>query len=179
MTGDGERMMAVDQNTTDAVEQGASTSALPEPVRISQVIAFHLGEQRYALPIERVQEIQQLVAFSEMPASDDSVVGMINLRGRVIPALDLRLLVGLEAVEYGLKTPMIICRVDDAAVALLVDEVEDVLTLSEDRVSAPPKMHQLASRMLGVGHIGTELVFVLDVDRLIDPANLPGIGGDE
>ena len=179
MTGDDERMMTVDENIPSTAGQGAPSGAAPEPTRISQVIAFHLGEQRYALPIERVQEIQQLVAFSEMPASDDSVVGMINLRGRVIPALDLRLLVGLDVIEYGLKTPMIICRVEDTAVALLVDEVEDVLTLSEDRVSAPPKMHQLASRMLGVGHIGTELVFVLDVDRLIDPAKLPGIGGDE
>jgi purine-binding chemotaxis protein CheW len=107
------------------------------------------------------------------------VVGMVNLRGRVIPALDMRRLVGLDPVEYGLKTPMIICRLEEAAVALIVDEVEDVITLSQERISPPPKLHRLASRMLGVCHIGTELVFLLDVDRLLEPVELPDAEVDE
>jgi purine-binding chemotaxis protein CheW len=114
-----------------------------------------------------------------MPAGDDAVVGMINLRGRVIPALDLRRLVGLDEIEYGLKTPMIICRVDNGAVALIVDMVEDVLTVPDDRLSPPPRLHQLASRMIGVCHFGTELVFLLDVDRLIEPVDLPEPEGEQ
>lgn len=146
-------------------------------VAIDQMVAFHLGDQRYALPIGSVQEIQQIVAFAQAPASSHAVVGMLNLRGQVIPAIDLRTLIGMPKEEYRLDTPMVICRTGDHLVALVVDEVEDVLDLPRHMLAPPPKLHSLSDRMIGVVHLDTELVFLLDVDLLVGPLGLDGAGG--
>jgi purine-binding chemotaxis protein CheW len=138
-----------------------------ECLLLEQVVVFYLGGQRYALPIERVQEIQQIVEFSEVPGGGTGVVGMVNLRGHVIPAIDLRQLVGLERQEYTLETPMVICRMDGRLVALVVDEVEDVLGLPAGCVQDAPAAHALSSRMVGVARLDDGLVYVLDLDRLM------------
>jgi purine-binding chemotaxis protein CheW len=134
---------------------------------VERVVAFFLGGQRYALPIERVREIQQIVAFSEVPAGGTGVVGMVNLRGQVIPAVDLRRLVGMEPKEYTLETPMVITDVDGDPVALLVDEVQDVFELPSGCMQDAPPLHQLSSKMIGVARLDDGLVYVLDIDRLL------------
>lgn len=134
---------------------------------VEQVVAFHLAGQRYALPIERVQEIQHIVAFSEVPSGGAAVVGMVNLRGTVIPAVDLRVLVGLDTTEYTLETPMIICHAGGDLVALLVDAVEDVIELPQGCLQDAPGMHALSSKMLGVARLESGLVYVLDLDLLL------------
>jgi purine-binding chemotaxis protein CheW len=147
-----EDLVAEDVGTCDVVER---------------VVAFFLGGQRYALPIERVREIQQIVAFSEVPAGGQGIVGMVNLRGQVIPAVDLRRLVGMEPKEYTLETPMVITDVNNDAVALLVDEVQDVFELPVGCMQDAPALHQLSSKMIGVARLDDGLVYVLDIDRLL------------
>lgn len=143
---------------------------------VDQMIAFHLSGQRYGLPIDSVQEIQQIVTFSQQNGSG-AVVGMVNLRGEVIPAIDMRALLGLEHLEYNVNTPMIICRSHQGLVALVVDEVEDVITLPVDCIAVPPKLHNLSDRMIGVCRLGTDLVYLLDVERLVSPLGLSSGGG--
>lgn len=132
-----------------------------------QVVVFYMGGQRYAVPIERVQEIQQIVAFSEVPSGGSGVVGMVNLRGHVIPAVDLRQLVGMPREEYSLETPMIICRLGGQLVALVVDEVQDVIELPPGCLQAAPPMHALSSKMIGVARLSDGLVYVLDLDLVL------------
>lgn len=139
---------------------------------VDQMVTFHLAGQRYGLPIAKVQEIQQIVAFTGVPSAGSAVIGMINLRGQVIPAIDLRALFGLPHLDYHLDTPMVICRVEGHMVALVVDEVEDVINLPEGCMSPPPGMHALASKMIGVCRLEAQLVFLLDVDRLVAPVDL-------
>jgi purine-binding chemotaxis protein CheW len=134
---------------------------------VARVIAFFLGGQRYALPIERVREIQQIVAFSEVPSGKAGVVGMVNLRGQVIPAVDMRRLVGLDPNEYTLETPMVIAEVRGDVLALIVDEVQDVFELPEDCLQAAPALHELSANMIGIACLSDGLIYVLDIDRLI------------
>jgi purine-binding chemotaxis protein CheW len=134
---------------------------------IGRVVGFVLAGQRYALPIERVREIQQIVALSEVPGQANGVIGMVNLRGHVIPAVDMRRLVGLEAREYTLQTPMVISEIHGQLIALLVDEVLDVFELPADSLQEAPALHQLSGSMLGVARLGDGLVYVLDPDRLV------------
>ena len=141
-------------------------------IPFDRIVAFHLGGQRYAVPIDAVQEIQQIVAFSEVPASGGAVVGMVNLRGTVIPALDARTLIGLEPEEFHVDTPMIICRTRGQLVALIVDRVEDVLSVPPDCLQAPPSMHDLASRLIGVCHLDDDLVYVFDIESLVAPVDV-------
>lgn len=148
-----------------AAEAAVDDSGVPE--YFERAVAFFLGGQRYALPIERVQEIQQIVAFSEVPSGGGGVVGMINLRGHVIPAIDLRMLVGLPADEYTLETPMIICRVGGQLAALVVDEVQDVLEMPPGCLQAAPPMHALSSKMIGVARLDDGLLYVLELEALL------------
>lgn len=156
----------------DIKETTVETETAEVGARIEQMVTFHLAGQRYGLPIAKVQEIQQIVAFTGVPSVGSAVIGMINLRGQVIPAIDLRALFGLPHLEYHLDTPMVICRVDGHMVALVVDEVEDVIDLPEGCMSPPPGMHALASKMIGVCRLEAQLVFLLDVDRLVAPVDL-------
>lgn len=159
-------------------EEASFDEDAPSAVSIvQQMVAFHLGGQRYALPIRGVQEIQQIVALSEAHGGSSAVIGMVNLRGSVIPAIDMRILLGLEKQEYRLDTPMIICRIEDGFVALVVDDVEDVIDVPDGSLSAPPKLHALSDRMIGVCHLDTDLVFLLSVEKLVAPLGLDTVGG--
>jgi len=137
---------------------------------VDQVVAFFLGGQRYALPIEKVQEIQQIVALSEVPEIDEAVVGMVNLRGEVIPVVDGRRLIGLPPEPYTLETPMVICRYRGKLVALVVDEVQDVLDLPEGCLQDAPALHALSARMMGVARLPDGLAYLFDLEKLLAPA---------
>ncbi len=145
----------------------SEVAAQADTGEIERVVAFHLSGQRYALPIGRVREIQQIVALSDVPEGVNGVVGMVNLRGQVIPAVDMRRLVGLEVREYTLETPMVITEIHGRVVALLVDEVEDVLEVPEGAMQEAPPLHQLSGSMIGVVRLADGLVYVLDPDRLV------------
>jgi purine-binding chemotaxis protein CheW len=159
--------MAHDVNITDAPSEVDQPDTAPTCSIIERVVAFHLGGQRYALPLERVREIQQIVAFSEVPSGGIGVVGMVNLRGQVIPAVDMRRLVGLEVREYTLETPMIIAEVHTELVAMIVDEVQDVFELPPDCLQDAPALHQLAAKMIGVARFDDGLIYILDLDKLL------------
>jgi purine-binding chemotaxis protein CheW len=158
--------MADEESTNDR----ASSDAVEVCDYVERAVAFFLGGQRYALPIDRVQEIQQIVAFSEVPGGGSGVVGMVNLRGHVIPAVDLRRIVGLQPEEYTLETPMIICRIKGQLVALVVDEVQDVMQLPDGCLQAAPPMHALSSKMIGVARLPDGLIYLLDLDLLLEQA---------
>jgi purine-binding chemotaxis protein CheW len=148
----------------------ATGGAVPQ---VREMVVFRLGNQRYALPIEAVQEIQQLVAMSDVPESVQGVIGMVNLRGEVIPAVDLRLMLGMKAEPYELQTPMVIARLSGSLVALVVDEVDDVLQIPAGGLQEPDELLELAERLLGVCQLEGGLVFLLDPDRLVVKAPQP------
>lgn len=148
----------------DTIDEAEPTDS---DAHVERVVAFFLGGQRYALPLDRVHEIQQIVAFSETSDDLSSVVGMVNLRGSVIPAVDMRVLVGLEPQAYTLETPMIITETYRQIVALIVDEVQDVLELPEGCLQDTPPLHALASKMIGVCRMPDGLMNLLDIDLLL------------
>jgi purine-binding chemotaxis protein CheW len=134
---------------------------------MAQAVTFTLGDQLYALPIEVVQEIQQIVELLPLPDSTPWLVGLIDMRGTVVPAIDLRSLVGLPAAEYALETPMVFCHAGAHLVALIVDGVEDVVDLPEGCIQPPSALYSLADRMIGVARLGSGLVPILDIERLV------------
>jgi purine-binding chemotaxis protein CheW len=156
-----------------AVDDPAAGTA--PPVGVDRVVVFTMDSQRYALPIDVVQEIQQIVLLSELPDASPAVAGVINLRGQVVPALDLRKLVGVPSKDYDLQTPMIFARTSQGVVALIADAVEDVVDVPPGSVQAPSKVYQLADKLLGVCRLGDTLVFIFDIDALV-PADAATAG---
>lgn len=154
----------------------APGSALDDPgvIRVEQVVLFRLGEQLFALPITSVQEIQQIVEFTPVPDGSPALVGMIDLRGGVVPAIDFRALVGMPMRDYSLETPMIFFRTKGRLVALLVDSVDDVVFLPEGCIQSPSNLYDLADRMLGICKLPEGLTIILDPDRIVPDAALAG-----
>lgn len=135
-----------------------------------RVLVFRVADQHYALPIDRVQEVQRICAFAA-DGFGGSVVGMVDLRGSVIAAIDLHALLGLGPGELTLDTQMVIFAGDGDLVALLVDKVEDVVVLPEGPLRSAPKRHALAAKTLGVMGSGDELVLLLDMASLLADAD--------
>ncbi|MBN1193257.1 MAG: chemotaxis protein CheW [Coriobacteriia bacterium] len=148
---------------------------------VGRAVTFRLDDQLYGFPIEVVQEIQQLVELTPLPDAAPALVGLVDLRGLVVPAVDLRVLVGMEPRPFTLETPMVFCRVRDHLVCLIVDSVEDVMELPCEGLQPPSGLYSLADRMLGVCRLPQGLLLVLDVERLVPESALAATvdsGGD-
>lgn len=156
------------------------TPAIP---RVDRIVVFRLEDQRYAVPVDHVQEIQQIVEPTKIPDASRALLGMVDLRGRVLPVIDLRALLGMPEAEFDLQTPMIIARTGGQLVALVVDEVDDVVDVPEGCTQTPSGIYDLADRMLGVCRLGEGLVFVLDVETLVPESDVAAVrsllGGGE
>lgn len=145
---------------------------------VDRVVVFSLDGQRYALPIESVQEIQQVVEFVPVPDAHPALLGMVDVRGIVTPAVDLGVLLGLSRRAIRLETPMLLFLCEGHLVAAVVDEVDDVFEVPPASLQAPSELYSLKDKMIGVCKIGDELVIVLDPDRLV-PSSISGSQGDE
>ncbi len=139
-----------------------------------QQLTFELAGELFAMPILSVQEIRGWEKVSKTPQSPDSILGVMNLRGSVVPVLDLRRQLGIERCEITSTAVVIVVRVlndegTPVTVGCLVDAVSDVVNLAPDEMRAPPALcgnldtHYLS----GVGISGDRLVMMLDLTRLI------------
>jgi purine-binding chemotaxis protein CheW len=173
--------------TSDADVVGLDT---PTPVaevpavarEIGRILTFRLDDQYFGLPIENVQEIQQIVELMPLPDAPPALVGLLDVRGTVVPAIDLRILVGMERRDYRLETPMVFCNVHGRVVCLIVDAVEDVVEVPPDTLQAPSKLYSLAEKMIGVCRLPHGLVMIFDPERLVPDSALlaaEGAGGDQ
>ena len=134
----------------------------------SQCMSFRLGGQAYAVDILLVQELRRYSEPTSLPDVPAYLSGVINLRGAVVPVLDLRVRFNLEA-KLDRLTVIIVVAVRGKNVGLVVDEVTSVLKLSPDSVRPAPTMARRvdASFILGLVPNGDALVTLLDVDRLV------------
>lgn len=152
--------------TLETPENAAKKAASSEH-EFDRIVTFRLDDEHYGLPIDEVQEIQQIVEFHEIARGGDGVLGTVNLRGEVLPVLDLAAWLGLPPVERDLETPMIIVHTSQVRAALVVQAVDDVVGLDGAPVQQSPGLHPLSTVMHGVACIDRELVHLVDADRLL------------
>jgi purine-binding chemotaxis protein CheW len=137
------------------------------------LIAFRLGDQTYALPIEPIVRIIEMVTITPIPQLSKTVEGVINVQGKAVPVINLRRQFGLPQVPFGLRTPIIVVQVDEHKFGLVVDEVIDVLSLAAEQVvrvvDIMPDGVDSASILEGLVHIQNDTVLVLDVEHLLAP----------
>lgn len=132
-------------------------------------LTFYLGEELYGFAIENIIEIvgiQQITVVPDMPAF---VKGVINLRGKVIPVLDVRLRFGMEEREYDDRTCIMVSRVEDMEIGLIVDSVDEVKDIDDSLISSAPEVSTVGSSRFisGIAHVGESIVVVLDVEKLL------------
>jgi purine-binding chemotaxis protein CheW len=134
-----------------------------------QCLSFTLAEQEYGIEILRVQEIRGYSAITPIPNTPPHIKGVINLRGAVVPVVDLRLKFSMPPMEYSKFTVIILVAVTGKTVGLVVDAVSDVLTMAESDIQPPPDLGATvdARFLRGMATLGDRLVAVLELDRLL------------
>lgn len=142
-------------------------------------LTFSLGEEEYGLEILKVQEINGMMPITRVPRTPEWVRGVINLRGRVIPVVDLRLKFGLEATEDTERTCIIVVQLDrddlTLVMGIVVDAVSEVLNLVDDQIEQAPNFGSDAAAqfIIGVGKIaGQGFVLLLDIDAVLGSDDL-------
>lgn len=141
-------------------------------------LTFRLADEEYGLEILKVQEIIQLQTITRVPRTPGYVRGVINLRGKVIPVVDLRLKFGLEGAEDTDRTCIIVVQIrqGDSVVimGIIIDEVREVLDIAGDNIEdAPDFGSQIDTEfILGMGKIGQSVKILLDIDRVLSSAEL-------
>jgi purine-binding chemotaxis protein CheW len=134
-----------------------------------EFLTFRLGVEDYAIDILQVQEIRVLEAVTKLPATPAYMIGVINLRGLIAPVIDLRIKFGRDEVEYGPFTVLIVLRVADRLVAVVVDAVADVVTLSQEQIKPAPDFSAAINveYVVGLAAQGDHMLILLDIERLI------------
>ncbi len=139
-----------------------------------QFLSFFLAGEEYGVDILRVQEIKCWDSATEIPNSPDYLKGVINLRGIIVPVVDLRLRFGLKEIDYTETTVVIVLRVENAdkerTIGFIVDAVSDVYSIESDLLQAPPEMGDAIDLdfVRGLTAINDNMVVLLDIDHLVD-----------
>jgi purine-binding chemotaxis protein CheW len=159
---------------TDVMEAG--TAAQAPSALAGKYLTFALAGEEYGLPVMKVREIIKILNITVVPHSPDFVKGVINLRGKVIPVVDLRLKFGFPSQDYGERTCIIVIEVALQAskimMGVVVDAVSEVLTITAAEIEATPEFgeHVDTSFMVGVAKIKGRVKFLLDLDRIFGGA---------
>lgn len=133
-----------------------------------QLVVFNLGQEEYGLPITKVQEINRLAPITKLPQAPSFMEGVINLRGRVIPVIDLRKRFQLTIGDYTDDTRVIIVEVSGQTVGIIVDAVTEVIRLSSSSIEPPPPAFILDAQYIhGVGKFDDRLLILLDMDKIL------------
>ncbi len=140
-----------------------------QDAELLQLVTFSIGEEEFGVDILKVQEIIRTMEITKVPRAPDFVEGVINLRGKVIPILDLRKRFGLMSREHDKHTRIIVIEINNMIVGFVVDSVSEVLRIPASTVEPPPPVVAgLESEYIsGVGKLEDRLLILLDLDRLL------------
>lgn len=134
-----------------------------------EIVSFTIGEQSFCIEIDHVLEIRGWTQTTVLPHSPDYVIGMMNLRGTVLPVVDLSLRLGLGKTDPQLRHVIIIAQIGEKTSGLLVDSVSDILTVSDSEMQATPDVasEKTAAFIRGVYTIEDTLVRAVDIHQLL------------
>ena len=155
-----------------------STSTITET---TQYLSFKLGEEIFAVDVAKVREILDVTAITKVPQTPEYMRGVINLRGSVVPVMDMRLKFGLPATERTVNTCIIVMEVthdgETMVLGSLADSVQEVLELEPDQIEPPPRIgtHLRTDFIKGMGKYNDLFIIILDVDRVFNTGDLDTI----
>ena len=143
-----------------------------------QFLTFVLGSEEYAIDILRVQEIRGYSAITAIPNTPAYIKGVMNLRGAVVPVVDLRAKFGMPATEYNKFTVIIVVMLGTRVTGLVVDAVSDVLNINRSDIEPPPELDTTVdlSCITGLAKAGPKLILLLDIERVVAAAEVVALG---
>ena len=139
-----------------------------------EVLAFTLGDEEYGLDIQKVQELRGYDAVTRIANAPAFVKGVVNLRGIIVPIIDMRIKLNLGAPTYDQFTVVIILNLGGRVVGMVVDSVSDVITLAPAQIKQAPEMGAAVESdyLIGLGTIDDRMLILVDVIKLMSSAEL-------
>ncbi|MGO4551374.1 chemotaxis protein CheW [Lysobacter sp. 2RAF19] len=151
----------------------ATTSAAPNPAE--EFLTFALGGEEYGVDILKVQEIRGCDTATRLPDAPDYIKGVVNLRGVIVPVVDMRVKFRLPDAQYTAQTVMIVLNIAERVVGIVVDRVSDVVRMSPDQLRAVPELGGAGidrQFVTGIGTLDDRMLILLDIERLMTSAEM-------
>ena len=139
-----------------------------------QVVGFRIGRETFGLPISMVREIIRVPDITAVPNAPDYIEGVINLRGRIIPVVDLRKRFGEKSFEANKKNRVVVVELETRAIGLIVNSASEVLRISPSEIEQPHNVFHEGELdyITGVGKLKGRLVMLLDLNRVLERGEL-------
>ncbi|NWF90412.1 MAG: purine-binding chemotaxis protein CheW [Ignavibacteriaceae bacterium] len=134
-----------------------------------QLVSFKIGEEEFGVDILSVQEINRMSQITKVPNTPDFIEGVINLRGRIVPVIDLRVKLGMTRKEHGKDTRIVVVELKGKTMGFIVDEVNEVLRISKDITEAPPDIvgGVNSEYITSIGKLDDRLLILLDLEKIL------------
>jgi len=154
-------------------EKPRTTQAL-DADEVTEYLAFTLGREEYGLNILRVQEIRGYEPATRIANAPAFIKGVVNLRGTIIPVIDMRIKLGLGDATYDPLTVVIILNISGRIVGIVVDSVSDVTTLKSHQLRPAPEVGSALDNeyLIGLGDLGERMLILVDIDKLMTSADM-------
>lgn len=142
---------------------------MEEDTQKGRYLTFSLGKESYGIEIKYVTEIIGIQTITEVPELPEYVKGIINLRGKIIPVIDMRLRFKKEPIDYNDRTCVIVVDINEISVGLIVDSVSEVLTIGDENINDPPQLNKGSSNryIKNIGKVGESVKLLLDCEKLL------------
>ena len=139
-----------------------------------EFLTFRLGGEEYGIDILRVQEIRSYEPPTRIANAPGFIKGVVNLRGVIVPIIDLRLKLGCDSAEYNAFTVVIVLNVKGRVVGAVVDSVSDVLELTSEHIKPAPELNSNVdgSFITGIGSVGDRMLILMDIEGLMSSADM-------
>ena len=140
----------------------------------AEFLTFRLGGEEYGIDILRVQEIRSYEEPTRIANAPHFIKGVVNLRGVIVPVVDLRIKLGCDKVEYNGFTVVIVLNVHGRVVGAVVDSVSDVLELAGDLIKPAPEMNAMVDTtfVTGIASVGERMLILMDIEALMSSADM-------
>ena len=162
-----------------STQSGASTATRTAAVgaaatSLREFLAFKLGAEEYGIDILRVQEIRSYENPTRIANAPDFIKGVVNLRGVIVPIVDMRLKFNLEQASYDSFTVVIVLNIGARVVGMVVDAVSDVITLSPEQLRPVPEFNSAiaSDHLLAIGTVQDRMLILVDIDKLMTSAEM-------
>jgi purine-binding chemotaxis protein CheW len=165
-------------NQTYVAASNAMANSTPNSgsleLALREFLAFKLGDEEYGIDILRVQEIRSFERPTRMANAPAYILGVVNLRGVIVPIVDMRIKFNLSQINYDTFTVVIVLNIGKQVMGMVVDGVSDVITLTSDQLRPVPEFSSAigSEHLLAIGSIQDRMLILLDIEKLMSSAEL-------
>jgi len=166
----------ISRSVSDSQPRGASKG---EPEH--EFLTFTLGNEEYGIDILKVQEIRGYNAVTPIVSAPAFIKGVMNLRGTIVPIVDLRIKFGVGKAEYDAFTVVVVLRIMNRTIGIVVDSVSDVLQLTSEEIRQPPQFGAALDTeyLMGLGALEGRMLILVDIEKLISSKDMALFDSDE